>query len=247
MKKCPICGTENNDDAVSCSNCGYVFPNLNSSNIPPEPPAGNPSNGRNKKQLLIGVVGIIVIVLVIAGFVFLPPLLHHKSNTVVAIAEKYYGNGWQIVNNDSGSMIIYSNNTAKISLLNGTSEIINYNSSGFAGTELNALILNQKNTNNELYLINITFPNATLSNQYFNTSILNLKEQIATLNISLNNMAYQGFSIYYIVGGNETIDGTPYPIPGIAIAHYKNNFIEIETIGVLLSQEFIKSVITYLK
>ncbi|ARM75615.1 zinc ribbon domain-containing protein [Acidianus manzaensis] len=264
MKKCPICGTENQDDANSCSNCGYIFPSLepfpseqsNSASMPegqPQsngaPPEGSPTNVNNtsnKRKITLGILGIVIIALVAFGFLVLPSLLYHRPNNILGITEKYYGNEWYILNSDSGSEIIYSNNTARVSLLNGTSQIISYNSSGLAGTTLQITILNQKTTNYSIYILNVNFSNITVANEYFNYSTSSLKEEISSLNIPLNNMTFQQFSIFYITGGNITIDGTQYPIPGIAMAGYNNHFIEIESKGIILNQNFIKAIVSFL-
>jgi hypothetical protein len=232
-KICPNCGKENEDNALSCSNCGYIFPNAqnstNTSPIPenPESQPNYPSQSKFPKKIL----GIAVVVVIAIAAIFFIPYFFHHSSTITSAAQTAYGGKWTINTTYSGTEIINSNNTASIKFMNGTFEIIPFNSTGLAGTKVNLYLLTQNNSTKYIEITNITFTNYSIASKYYSSVSSSFAQEASLVGMSLNNATYQNYKIVYIKGGIINTTYGEYPVPSIAYAIHGSNVISLNING----------------
>lgn len=261
MKVCPICGTENIDDAVFCKKCGYNFQQFSPAQ-PQVPSTTIGSTGKsNKKPILIGIIGAIIVIILIVGFLVIPSLTNDsfqgKAHALVATAESSYGGNWDASPDQSYSATISSNYEMKVTYLNGTVSTTLLTKSpisylelshiNLTGTEMETFILRERSTGNNITILEITFRNTTLAEGVFTYSISSAQFVYGFAGISLNGTTINGYLAYYYAGGNISILGNLINIPGILIAKYQNQVVFIESNGLTLNQNFMGTVLSILK
>lgn len=262
MKVCPVCGTENPDDAKVCMKCGYVFPSVPPSQPPYAPPPSPPSS--SKKPILIGVIATVAVVIIILGVLFIPSSSSKNSgfsgvaSALASSASNDYGGNWYAEPNGTGSAVVYSNGSAKVTFLNGSSTMISiqqafHSSSSFSlspsefiGSTMEIITLKEKSTNNNLTIVSIVFSNKTEASTFYLQFAFVIEFGAAFANITVQNITYNGYSILYFPGGTISEYGYTTTVGGFALAINNNHVILITSGGVELKQSFVDSVISTL-
>ncbi len=150
MKKCPVCGFENNDTAGFCSRCGSPLsaPQPPPSSQPPNPyppsygsnaPGNNPFkrpmgflSSIMSKKVLIAIVAVVAIVIVI---VVVPGMLRPSDELITpSQASSVLGGSWTCLKNETYSLSL-SNGKVSINYLDGTS-VSNANPSAYGFTTI---------------------------------------------------------------------------------------------------------------
>lgn len=216
------------------------------------------------KPILIGVIAVIVVVVVVLGVLFIPSLLSHKkplSEVAAALASsasKHYGGNWYAEPNATVLVHIYSNSSAKIIYLNGSSIITSFNESSSSinflsssiveyiteSKEIEAVTLKESSTSNSITIEYFVFPNKADASNFYNELSYYIEAQY--LFLGAPNITYKGYSGVYYPGGIATILGYNITLEGIAAMIHNNNLIVIVSKGVVLDRSFIESVISTL-